>query len=83
MTKLNKQQLDAIKTDYGPYKIIAGAGTGKTTVLVEHIKYLINEKNIPLKDIVVMVFNRKARDEIKNRLQVTINEDNDFYDDRA
>jgi DNA helicase-2/ATP-dependent DNA helicase PcrA len=36
--KLNKEQLQAIKYKKGPLLIIAGAGTGKTTVITERIK---------------------------------------------
>ncbi|MEK7495425.1 MAG: UvrD-helicase domain-containing protein, partial [Patescibacteria group bacterium] len=36
---LNKEQLQAVKYNGGPLLIIAGAGTGKTSVIVEKIKY--------------------------------------------
>ena len=39
--KLNKEQQLAVKHINGPLLIIAGAGTGKTTVIIEKIKYLI------------------------------------------
>ena len=42
--KLNKEQQDAIKFGDGPLLIIAGPGTGKTTVITERIKYLIFSK---------------------------------------
>ena len=46
--KLNKEQIEAIKHGKGPLLIIAGAGTGKTTVVTERIKHLItNEKILP------------------------------------
>ena len=35
---LNKEQLSAVKYNQGPLLIIAGAGTGKTSVIVEKIK---------------------------------------------
>ena len=41
--KLNKEQLQAVKHKKGPLLIIAGAGTGKTTVVTERIKYLIEK----------------------------------------
>ena len=36
--KLDKNQLQAVKHDKGPLLIVAGAGTGKTTVITERIK---------------------------------------------
>ena len=36
--KLNKEQLEAVRFGEGPLLIIAGAGTGKTTVVTERIK---------------------------------------------
>ena len=45
--KLNKEQIEAVKHKVGPLLIIAGAGTGKTTVITERIKHLILGKKIP------------------------------------
>ena len=45
--RLNKEQLKAVKHKKGPLLIIAGAGSGKTTVITERIKYLIS-KNLAL-----------------------------------
>ena len=38
---LNQEQLQAVQHEKGPLLIIAGAGTGKTTVVTERIKHLI------------------------------------------
>ena len=47
VVRLNKEQLAAVKHKKGPLLIIAGAGTGKTTVITERIKYLIANQTIP------------------------------------
>jgi len=38
---LNKEQQEAVKAGSGPVLIVAGAGTGKTTVIAQRIVYLI------------------------------------------
>ena len=42
--KLNTQQKQAVHFGTGPLLIIAGAGTGKTTVITERIKHLISKE---------------------------------------
>ena len=42
--ELDRNQLKAVKFKRGPLLIIAGAGTGKTTVITERIKYLVINK---------------------------------------
>lgn len=44
LEKLNKEQRQAVTHEAGPLLIIAGAGTGKTTVLINRLTYLIMEK---------------------------------------
>ena len=45
--KLNKQQLDAVQSVNGPILLLAVPGSGKTTVLVTRLGYMIYCKNIP------------------------------------
>lgn len=65
---LNKQQREAIQHGSGPLLIIAGAGTGKTTVLTERIKYLILQKKVPPHEILALTFTEKAALEMQNRV---------------
>ena len=46
LKKLNKEQLSAVKHDKGPLLVVAGAGTGKTTVLINRLAYLVIEKKL-------------------------------------
>lgn len=48
--------------------IQAGPGSGKTTVLIERVKFLINEKNVPPESILLITFTEKAANELKERL---------------
>lgn len=65
---LNKQQLGAIKFGPGPLLIIAGAGTGKTTVITERIKHLISSKVAKAQEILALTFTQKAALEMEERV---------------
>ncbi|KKS89111.1 MAG: ATP-dependent DNA helicase UvrD/PcrA, partial [Parcubacteria group bacterium GW2011_GWF2_43_11] len=41
LQKLNKEQREAVTYEQGPLLIVAGAGTGKTTVITQRLAYLI------------------------------------------
>jgi len=69
---LNPQQMEAIQHLKGPLLIIAGAGTGKTTVITERIKYLILKKNILPSQILALTFTDKAAAEMEERVDVTM-----------
>ncbi len=68
----NTQQLRAIKHSKGPLLIIAGAGTGKTTVITERIKYLIQDKRTDPQHILAVTFTDKAAEEMLQRLDVVM-----------
>lgn len=69
---LNLQQITAIKHLVGPLLIIAGAGTGKTTVITERIKYLILKKNILPSQILALTFTDKASHEMEGRVDLAM-----------
>ena len=52
----------------GPILVVAGAGTGKTRVISERIKHLINKKEISSKEILALTFTEKAAQEMSNRV---------------
>src|SRR3989338_6823389 len=66
--KLNKRQLEAVAHGDGPLLIVAGAGTGKTTVVTERIKWLITKKKINPAEILALTFTDKAAREIEERI---------------
>ena len=70
--KLNKEQLEAIKFGEGPLLIIAGAGTGKTTVITERVKYLIFSKKAKPQEILGLTFTEKAAREMEERVDIAM-----------
>lgn len=65
---LDKNQQKAIKHLTGPAIVVAGPGSGKTTVVTSRILNLIQNHNIPPSKILAIAFNRKAVEEMENRL---------------
>jgi DNA helicase-2/ATP-dependent DNA helicase PcrA len=65
---LNPEQQKAVAHNYGPLLILAGAGSGKTTVLVARTGRLIMEKISPANEILVLTFTNKAAKELKHRV---------------
>ncbi|HJY98267.1 MAG TPA: ATP-dependent DNA helicase [Patescibacteria group bacterium] len=70
--KLNKEQIEAIKFGGGSLLIIAGAGTGKTTVITERIKYLILSKKAKPSEILALTFTEKAAKEMEERVDIAM-----------
>ena len=65
---LNKEQLQAVHHKKGPLLIIAGAGTGKTTVITERIKFLIEKEYAEPSEILALTFTEKAAKEMETRV---------------
>ena len=70
--KLNKEQLEAIEFGEGPLLIIAGAGTGKTTVVTERIKYLVSSGKAKPAQILALTFTDKAAREMEERVDIAM-----------
>lgn len=65
---LNSDQIKAVEYNDGPLLIVAGAGTGKTSTLVEKIKYLIQSKKAKPEEILCLTFTEKAAYEMEERV---------------
>ncbi|OGG08757.1 hypothetical protein A2154_00430 [Candidatus Gottesmanbacteria bacterium RBG_16_43_7] len=65
---LNKKQHEAVTHNQGPLLVIAGAGTGKTTVITERIKYLITSGQASSVEILALTFTDKAAREMEDRV---------------
>ncbi|MBX2987014.1 MAG: UvrD-helicase domain-containing protein [Bdellovibrionaceae bacterium] len=69
---LNPEQREAVLHDHGPLLILAGAGSGKTTVLVSRTGRLIEERIAPAAGILVLTFTNKAAKELKHRVSAKL-----------
>jgi len=65
---LNKEQLAAVTHDRGPLLIVAGAGTGKTTVLTQRLAWLVLEGKTKADEILAVTFTDKAAGEMAERV---------------
>ncbi len=57
---LNEKQLEAVRATEGPVLTLAGAGSGKTSVLTTRVGYLVNVKKVHPRNILLLTFTQKA-----------------------
>jgi DNA helicase-2/ATP-dependent DNA helicase PcrA len=69
---LTPSQRQAVIHKDGPCLVIAGAGTGKTTVISERIAYLIREGGVPAEAITALTFTDKAAQEMEERVDTLL-----------
>lgn len=72
LSDLNQVQQDAVTNTEGPHMIIAGAGSGKTSVLTHRIAYLLEELHINPLNILALTFTNKAAHEMRQRIEKMI-----------
>ncbi len=69
---LNDAQKKAVQFGKGPLLIVAGAGTGKTTVITQRLAWLIIEQKISTDNILALTFTEKAAGEMEERVDVLL-----------
>ena len=65
---LTSEQAEAVSTDEDVTLVLAGAGTGKTSVVVGKVAHLVRNQGVSPDEVLVLAFNKKAVAEIKGRL---------------
>lgn len=66
--KLNQSQMDAVRHHHGTALVLAGAGSGKTSVLTSRAGYLLSVHKVNPANLLLITFTRKAAAEMKERI---------------
>lgn len=77
LASLNEKQLEAVRETEGYLRVIAGAGSGKTKLLVSRYAYLVKEYGINSANILCVTFTNKAAGEMRRRIRKLIGEEYD------
>lgn len=72
LSRFNEKQKEAILQTDGQVLVLAGAGSGKTTMLVSRLAYILETKNIRPYNILAITFTNKAAAEMRERIEAQI-----------
>ncbi|GAB5450985.1 MAG: DNA helicase Rep [Halioglobus sp.] len=72
MSRLNPRQREAVRYIDGPMLVLAGAGSGKTSVITRKIAYLVNDCKLPAASVAAVTFTNKAAREMRERVAALV-----------